>query len=82
LVIYFASFSHRDGTLLASGSKENEIVIWDVDGERGLYRFFAFCFLFYAFFSLVGSVGTLTRLLMFASSTEQQSLPLPLKMAS
>jgi U3 small nucleolar RNA-associated protein 12 len=28
----------RSGALLASGSKDTDIVVWDVAGEAGLYR--------------------------------------------
>lgn len=28
----------RNGALLASGSKDTDIVVWDVAGEAGLYR--------------------------------------------
>lgn len=28
----------KSGSLLASGSKDNDIIMWDVVGEAGLYR--------------------------------------------
>jgi U3 small nucleolar RNA-associated protein 12 len=29
---------HPSGSLLASGSKDTDLIIWDVVGEAGLYR--------------------------------------------
>lgn len=70
------------GTRLASGSQDTDLILWDVVGEAGLYRY-VYHFVFYALrLTLLVCEATVTKLPPSVSSALPQSPRLLLPPAS